>query len=61
MPLDTDDVRTISPAAADLAAEIASAVHVDSPGGKRITREEGGRILKLVGKLLLVLIADLID
>lgn len=61
MPLDADDFRTISPVAADLAAEIAGAVHAGGPGGRRITKEEGARILRLVGRLLVVLIGDLLD
>lgn len=59
--LDTDDLRTIGPAATNLAKEIADALSADSDGGKRITKEEGKRILTLVGTLLVTLIKDIID
>ncbi len=61
MALNSDDFRTIGPAASALAKEIADALSADSEGGKAISKAEGKRILMLVGKLLVTLITDLID
>lgn len=59
--LTPDDLLTIAPSAATLAADIAEALRKDSDGGAKITREEGRRILADARELVAVLVRELID
>lgn len=59
--LTPDDLLTIAPVAATLAADIAEALRKDSDGGAKITREEGRRILADARELVAVLVRDVID
>ena len=59
--LTADDAKTLSPPAIALAKEITEALSPDGDGGRKITRAEGKAILVKLGKLIVVLVGDLLD
>ena len=59
--LTADDAKTLSPPAIALANEIIAALAPDGDGGKKITRAEGKAILTRLGKLIVVLVVDVLD
>ena len=59
--LTADDARTLSPAAIALAHEIIAALAPDGDGGKKITQAEGKAILAKLGRLIVVLVTDILD
>ena len=59
--LNSDDAKTLSPAALALASEITAALATDSEGGKKITPAEGKAILAKLGRLIVVLVTDILD
>lgn len=56
-----EDAKTLSPAAIALAKEITDALNPDGDGGKKITPAEGKAILRKLGSLIVVLVADILD
>mgnify|MGYP001614318212 CR=1 FL=1 len=61
MPIDIDDARTLSASAIALGRELGDALSPDGDGGRKVTKAEGRRILKLTGELLMTVIRDLLD
>ncbi len=61
MPLDPAEIVHLSPKAATLIDQIASASAPDSEGGRKITRGEAKRVLRAALALVSQLVIDLID
>ncbi len=59
--LTPDDLVTITPAASALIAELAAALHKSGPGGAKVTKEEGRKVLAAARELVVVLARDIID
>ncbi len=59
--LTPDDFVTIAPAAADLVAELSAALHKEGPGGGKVTKAEGRKLLAKARRLVDVLVRDIID
>ena len=59
--LTPDDLVTITPAASALIAELAAALNKSGPGGAKVTREEGRKVLAKARRLVEVLVRDIID
>ena len=61
MPIDIDDARTLSAAAIALGRELGDALSPDGDGGRKVTKAEGRRILRLTSELLMTIVKDIID
>jgi len=61
MPLTLDDTITLSAKATVLSRVIAESLNVDGDGGKRVSKEELGQIVKATLELLAQLVVDFLD
>jgi len=61
MPLNPLEVVTLSTKSIELVDTITLALKADGPGGKKITRAEGQRIVRVCLELAMSLIRDVLD
>jgi hypothetical protein len=61
MPLTPDEIAKHAPALAAFGAELVAAFGAESDGGKKLTRQEAGGLLKRGAKLLVGALVDVID
>lgn len=61
MPLDPQEIVTLSTEAVELGLAIGNAFKADSPGGKRVTKEEGQALLKKVTQLAADIAREVLD
>ena len=61
MPIDIDDAKTLSAAAIALGRELTDALSPDGDGGRKVTKAEGKRIMRLIGELLVTVVKDILD
>ena len=59
--LDPHEVIELSDEALSLGREIARSLDPKGAGGRKITRQEGKALLSAAGRLILVLIRDVLD
>lgn len=61
MPLDPNEVVSLSSQAFETGEALRAALAANGPGGKTITRGEARKLLRLTATFLLALIVDLFD